>query len=97
MEEENVKQKARELLRAEKKSKALVLLRRKKAIEKRAGQIEGNLENIQGMIDQIQVTKEQHAVVQALDKGNKALKELHSIMDPETVQRLHYNMKFIVW
>ena len=75
------------MLKQEKKAKALRLLRRKKAIEKRYGQIDSNLENIQGMIDQIQVTKEQHAVVAALDKGNSALKELHKIMDPDTVQR----------
>ena len=61
-------------------------------MEKRLNQIDTNLENIQGMIDQIQVTKEQHAVVQALDKGNSALKELHKIMDPDTVQRLFLSL-----
>ena len=86
-EEDQIKLKAKELLAQEKKQKALKLLRRKKAMEKRLGQIDANLENVQGMIDQIQVTKEQHGVVQALDKGNAALKELHRIMDPDTVQR----------
>merc|ERR1712227_112478 len=92
-EEDQIKLKAKELLANEKKQKALKLLRRKKAMEKRLNQIDANLENIQGMIDQIQVTKEQHAVVQALDKGNSALKELHKIMDPETVQRIMDEME----
>merc|ERR1711937_265766 len=92
-EEDQIKLKAKELLANEKKQKALKLLRRKKAMEKRLNQIDANLENIQGMIDQIQVTKEQHAVVQALDKGNSALKELHKIMDPEAVQRIMDDME----
>ena len=83
-----MKTKARELLKQDQKTKALKLLRRKKAIEKRYAQIDVNLDNIQGMIDQIQITKETHQVVAALDKGNSALKELHKIMDPDTVQRL---------
>ena len=77
----------REFLRLEKKDRALRLLKRKKAIEKRYGQIEINLENLQGLIDQIKETQQQQEILSALDSGNKAMKELHKIMSPEHAER----------
>lgn len=40
------------------------------------------------MIDQIQTTKEQQKIVSAMATGNKALKELHTVLNPEYVERV---------
>jgi len=87
-----MKGKAKECLSKGQKDKALKILRRKKAIDKRLETTDSHLENIQTMIDQIQTTKEQQQIVSAMASGNKALKELHTVLNPEYVER--YENKF---
>ena len=86
-EEKQMKVKAKECLSKGQKDKALKILRRKKAIDKRLETTDNHLENIQTMIDQIQTTKEQQQIVSAMATGNKALKELHTVLNPEYVER----------
>ena len=69
------------------KTKALKLLKRKRAIENRADKIEKNLENVQGLINQIKETQEQQAILKALDSGNKAMGELHKLMSLSDAER----------
>jgi len=87
-EEKKMKGKAKECLSKGQKDKALKILRRKKAIDKRLETTDSHLENIQTMIDQIQTTKEQQKIVSAMATGNKALKELHTVLNPEYVERV---------
>ena len=81
------KELARKLLAEKKKEKALKLLKRKKAIEKRYNHCETNIENIQGLIDQIKETQQQQDILKALDGGNQAMKELHKIVSVDDAER----------
>ena len=63
------------------------MLKRKRAIEKRYGQCEQNIENLEGLIETIKVTQEQQNVLKALDAGNSAMKELHKIVSAEDAER----------
>ena len=76
------------MLAEQKKDKALKLLKRKKAIEKRYNHCETNIENIQGLIDQIKETQQQQDILKALDGGNQAMKELHKIVSVDDAERL---------
>jgi len=76
------------LLAENKKQKALKLLKRKKAIEKRYNHCETNIENIQGLIDQIKETQQQQDILKALDGGNQAMKELHKIVSVDDAERI---------
>ena len=87
-EEKRTKERVRELLKSGNKDKALKLLKRKRAIEKRYGQCEQNIENLESLIETIKVTQEQQNVLAALDSGNKAMKELHSIVSAADAERL---------
>jgi len=82
------KELARKLLAEKKKEKALKLLKRKKAIEKRYNHCETNIENIQGLIDQIKETQQQQDILKALDGGNQAMKELHKIVSVDDAERI---------
>lgn len=82
------KELARKLLAENKKQKALKLLKRKKAIEKRYNHCETNIENIQGLIDQIKETQQQQDILKALDGGNQAMKELHKIVSVDDAERI---------
>merc|ERR1712113_473211 len=82
------KELARKLLADKKKEKALKLLKRKKAIEKRYNHCETNIENIQGLIDQIKETQQQQDILKALDGGNQAMKELHKIVSVDDAERI---------
>lgn len=82
------KELARKLLAEKKKEKALKLLKRKKAIEKRYNHCETNIENIQGLIDQIKETQQQQDILKALDGGNVAMKELHKIVSVDDAERI---------
>lgn len=75
------------MLAEKKKEKALKLLKRKKAIEKRYNHCETNIENIQGLIDQIKETQQQQDILKALDGGNQAMKELHKIVSVDDAER----------
>lgn len=85
--EKRTKERVRELLKTGDKEKALKLLKRKRAIEKRYGQCEQNIENLESLIETIKVTQEQQNVLAALDSGNKAMKELHSIVSATDAER----------
>merc|ERR1712035_152841 len=87
-EETRTKERVRELLKASQKDKALKLLKRKRAIEKRYGQCEQNIENLEGLIETIKVTQEQQNVLKALDAGNVAMKELHKIVSVDDAERI---------
>ena len=77
------------MLKAGQKDKALKLLKRKRAIEKRYGQCEQNIENLEGLIETIKVTQEQQNVLKAMESGNKAMKELHKIVSAEDAERYY--------
>ena len=63
------------------------MLKRKKAIEKRYNHCETNIENFQGLIDQIKETQQQQDILKALDGGNQAMKELHKIVSVDDAER----------
>merc|ERR1711953_163947 len=90
IEKEAVETKAKvlALMKSNDKTKALKLLKRKRAIENRADKIEKNLENVQGLINQIKETQEQQAILKALDSGNKAMGELHKLMSLSDAERI---------
>ena len=69
------------------KKKALKLLKRKRAIENKSAKIEKNLENVEGLINQIKETQQQQEILKALDSGNKAMAELHKIMSLTDAER----------
>merc|ERR1712227_910090 len=81
------------LLGGKNKSRVTDLDRAVLGLKKQRDELKRAQKRIENEEDQIKLTKEQHAVVQALDKGNSALKELHKIMDPEAVQRIMDDME----
>lgn len=79
---------ARQLLRDGKKDKAKLLLRKKRFQENLIEKTDGQLENIERMVHDLEFAQIEAQVVDGLKDGNAALKKMHEIMSIEDVERL---------
>ena len=77
---------AKELIKNDKKSKALLLLKLKKYKEKEAEKIDDQLLTVVKMIEDIEWETIQVQAFEALEIGTQALKNIHSTMTPERVR-----------
>ena len=74
----------RELLRANKKERALLALKRKKLQEKQLENIDAWLLNVESLLLDIESAKRSNQLVDALKTGTAAIKQMQSAM-PLTV------------
>jgi len=79
---------AKTLLKQGKKEKAKTLLKKKRYQENLLGKCDGQLDTIQGMIDSLEFAQIEMKVVEDLKAGNESLKQLHSLMSVEDVERI---------
>ena len=70
------------------KDKALRLLKKKKLQDKLLEQTDNQLDNIEQMVNNIETKQMEIQVMNGLDQGNEALKELHKIMSLDDVERI---------
>ena len=76
------------LHKAGKKDRALLCMKMKKFKEKKVGEVDDQLLNLEQMVQTIQWETETLKVYTALKEGNKALDAIHSVMSVEKVEEL---------
>eukprot|EP00879_Flechtneria_rotunda_P010452 GHRR01010928.1.p1 GENE.GHRR01010928.1~~GHRR01010928.1.p1 ORF type:complete len:229 (+),score=94.42 GHRR01010928.1:619-1305(+) len=79
---------ARELIVVQKKDRALLALKRKKLSENQLQNIQAYLMNVEDMLSNMELTKQQSNVMNALNQGNEALKKAQQGMPLDDIQRL---------
>ena len=79
---------ARKLLRAKKKDRALLVLKKKKYQTKMLEQTDGQLLNIEEMVESIEFAHLQQKVFDALKNGSDSLQKINSEMDIDAVEQL---------
>ncbi|KAL7643191.1 UNVERIFIED_CONTAM: hypothetical protein RMT77_006481 [Armadillidium vulgare] len=79
---------AKQLLQNDKKERAKLLLRRKRFIEEKLKQADGQLENIEQLIQDIEFAQVEMKVVDSLKVGNDALKEINALMNIEDIEKI---------
>lgn len=85
---EKDRQVAKQLLKDGKKDKAKLLLRKKKFQETQIEKMDGQLDNIEKMVHDLEFAQIENEVVKGLKKGNESLKKLHQIFSLEDVERI---------
>lgn len=78
----------KELLGAKKKERALLALKKRKMDEKQLSSIQAWLLNVEGMLSDMEISKQQSAVFSALQSGNEALKQAQAEMSVDDIQKL---------
>ncbi|XP_071948743.1 charged multivesicular body protein 6-A-like isoform X2 [Antedon mediterranea] len=79
---------AKQLLKNGKKDKAIVLLKKKRYQEQLLKNTDGQLENLEKMVDEIEFAQIEMKVVEGLKVGNESLKKMHEIMSLEDVEKI---------
>jgi len=79
---------AKQLLKSGRKEKAKLLLRKKKFQEGLLEKTDGQLDNIERMVHDLEFAQIESKVIQGLKSGNEALKKMHEIMSIEDVERI---------
>lgn len=79
---------AKTLLKQGKKDKALLLLKKKRYQENLLTKCDSQVDTIQQMIDNLEFAQIELKVVEDLKAGNESLKQLHSLMSVEDVERI---------
>lgn len=79
---------ARALLKEGKKDKAKLMLRKKKFQESLLTKTDGQLENIERLVHDLEFTQVEHEVVKGLQVGNASLKKMHQLLSVEDVERI---------
>ncbi|KAK3090603.1 hypothetical protein FSP39_013022 [Pinctada imbricata] len=85
---EKDRQVAKQLLKDGKKEKAKLLLRKKKFGESLLDKTDGQLENIERLVHDLEFAQIETQVVQGLKQGNESLKKLHEILSLEDVEKI---------
>ncbi|XP_060074799.1 charged multivesicular body protein 6-A-like [Ylistrum balloti] len=85
---EKDRQVAKQLLHEGKKSKAKLMLRKKRFQESLLEKTDGQLENIEQMVHDLEFAQIEAKVFEGLKVGNESLKKLHQIMSIEDVEKL---------
>ncbi|KAM0732939.1 Charged multivesicular body protein 6 [Formica fusca] len=79
---------AKELLKNGKKDRALLLLRKKKYQEQVLLRADGQLENLERMVHDLEFAQVEMKVVDGLKIGNTALKQLHDLLSIDEIEKI---------
>ncbi|KAK7502925.1 hypothetical protein BaRGS_00005874 [Batillaria attramentaria] len=79
---------ARKLLQEGKKDKAKLMLRKKKFQETLLDKTDGQLDNLERLVHDLEFAQVEQEVVRGLEVGNAALKKMHQILSLEDVERI---------
>ncbi|XP_014480965.1 PREDICTED: charged multivesicular body protein 6 [Dinoponera quadriceps] len=79
---------AKELLKNGKKDRALLLLRKKRFQEQVLSRTDGQLENLERMVHDLEFAQIEMKVVDGLKVGNNALKQLHALLSIDEIEKV---------
>ncbi|GAX73865.1 hypothetical protein CEUSTIGMA_g1315.t1 [Chlamydomonas eustigma] len=79
---------ARTLLKEGRKDRALMALKKKKMTENQLSQLTAHILNVEGLLSSIETSKQQVRMVEALQKGTEALKQLQKLLSVDDVKKL---------
>lgn len=79
---------AKQLLHDGKKEKAKLMLRKKKFQESLLEKTDGQLDNIDRMVHDLEFAQVESQVIQGLKVGNESLKKLHQLLSLEDVEKI---------
>ncbi|XP_033118953.1 charged multivesicular body protein 6-B-like [Anneissia japonica] len=79
---------AKQLLKDGKKDKAMLLLKKKRYQEQLLKNTDGQLDNLEKMVDEIEFAQIEMKVVEGLKAGNESLKKMHQVMSLEDVEKI---------
>ena len=79
---------AKKLIQNGRKDRALLLLRKKKFQEQVLSKTDGQLENLERMVHDIEFAQVELKVVDGLKVGNAALKKLHSLLSIDEIEKV---------
>jgi len=79
---------AARLVRENKRERALIILRKKKHMEKLMQNVEGHIETIEKLTQDVEWAQIEVNVVKNLEKGNEALKTLTALMNVEDIEKM---------
>lgn len=79
---------AKKLIQNGQKDRALLLLRKKKFQEQILSKTDGQLENLERMVHDIEFAQVEIKVVDGLKTGNEALKKLHDILSIDEIEKV---------
>lgn len=85
---EKDRQVAKQLLHDGKKSKAKLMLRKKRFQESLIEKTDGQLKNIEQLVHDLEFAQIEAKVFEGLKAGNESLKKLHQLMSIEDVEKL---------
>ncbi|XP_028824824.1 charged multivesicular body protein 6 [Denticeps clupeoides] len=79
---------ARQLLKDGKKEKALLLLKKKRYQEQLLDKTDGQISNLERMVQDIEFAQIEMKVIEGLKVGNECLKKMHETLSVEEVERI---------
>lgn len=79
---------AKQLLHDGKKEKAKLMLRKKKFQESLLEKTDGQLDNLDRMVHDLEFAQVESQVIQGLKVGNESLKKLHQLLSLEDVEKI---------
>ncbi|KAF7989947.1 hypothetical protein HCN44_008621 [Aphidius gifuensis] len=82
---------AKKLLNNNMKSRALLLLRKKKFQEQILSKIDGQMENIESMVHELEFAQVEIKVIDGLKIGNTALNKLHEVLSIDEIEKVMDN------
>lgn len=85
---EKDRQLARKLLQDGKKDRAKLLLRKKKFQEQILQKTDGQLENLERVVHDLEFSTIEKQVIDGLKVGNEALKKIHEVLNVDEVERI---------
>ncbi|XP_028413186.1 charged multivesicular body protein 6-like isoform X2 [Dendronephthya gigantea] len=85
---EKERQVAKDLLKNGKKDKAMSLLKKKRVQERLLSETDGQLDNLEQMVQDIEFAQIQSQVVEGLKVGNECLDKMHKLLSIEDVEKI---------
>ncbi|KAF4520067.1 hypothetical protein B566_EDAN007923 [Ephemera danica] len=85
---EKDKELAKKLLSQGKKERAKLLLRKKRFQEQLLGKTDGQLENLERLVHDLEFSQVEMQVLEGLKTGNEALKKVHEILSVDMVESI---------
>ncbi|XP_071813764.1 charged multivesicular body protein 6-like isoform X2 [Apostichopus japonicus] len=82
------RQLAKRLIKDGRKDRALLLLKKKRFQEQLLQRTDGQLENLEKMVSELEFSQIQAKVVEGLKTGNESLKKMHEILSIEDVENI---------